>query len=87
MENRPILRLCKDSHRLQGSRSRPYWWDQDLTAPEEEEWSDADDGSEPSIAPSDDTSSRFTKERPLQQALELEGFDQPGVGVYDRSWA
>ena len=81
MENRPILRLCKDSQRMPGSRNRPYWWDQDLSAPEEEVWSDEDEGSEPSIAPSDDTPTQFTRDpRPVMQGLELEGFEQPAEG-------
>ena len=54
--------------------------------PEEEEWSDEDDSSEPSIAPSEDTPFRFTRERPSMHGLELEGFYQPG-GVYDRQFA
>ena len=44
-----------------------YLLDQDLTAPEEEEWSDEGEWSEPSIAPSDDTPTRFTRERSLLQ--------------------
>ena len=39
MDERSILQLCKDSQRIPGSRNRPYWWDQDLSAPEEEVWS------------------------------------------------
>ena len=54
--------------------------DQDLTAPEEEEWSDEGEWSEPSIAPSDDTPTRFTRERPVLRGLELEGFEQPAEG-------
>ena len=65
---------------MPGSRNRPYWWDQDLSAPEEEVWSDKDEGSEPSIAPSDDTPTQFTRERPVMQGLELEGFEQPAEG-------
>jgi hypothetical protein len=65
---------------MPGSRHRPYWWDQGLTAPEEEEWSEEEERSEPSIAPSDDTPTRFTTERPVLQGLELEGFGQPAEG-------
>ena len=54
--------------------------DQDLTAPEEEEWSDEGEWSEPSIAPSDDTPTQFTREGPVLQGLELEGFEQPAEG-------
>lgn len=66
---------------MPGSRNRPYWWDQDLSAPEEEVWSDEDEGSAPSIAPSDDTPTQFTRDpRPVMQGLELEGFEHPAEG-------
>ena len=68
---------------MPGSRNRPYWWDQDLSAPEEEVWSDEDEGSAPSIAPSDDTPTQFTRDpRPVMQGL-CEAYVVLGKICYD----
>jgi hypothetical protein len=32
------------------------------------------------MAPRDDTPTQFTRERPVLQGLELDGFEQPGEG-------
>ena len=66
-------------HHIVKSLLASTWYD--LSAPEEEVWSDEDEGSAPSIAPSDDKPTQFTRDtRPVMQGLELEGFEQPAYG-------